>query len=408
MDNGFIFGDGRIADIIKAIQLFENNTIKNISAEKKLFHLCHYLQMPVAVFDNMIIQNSPVLRTIKGHSFEVFFDNLLQSNGIDVEEAGGDTAVDRRVNNHTLQLKTPTKAGTTGDIVQYKTHKTHGAKSEAESFSYYHRISEFADFLVGLVTYNPLNILIIKREEIPAHPKDNRYIRSPFSTNWTNHPGLNNFSRIGVYKPLRLPEISGRDYFLLPECSKILGIPSSYIIDTILNEKNFRIWDMSIRGFARETIFDLILKNRQIKTESPAKIKDKRADKADFAVLTKEGYKLLQIKGVSINNCDFAQTDPVIGVETQLTRGRVNDHPTQSRLYYIVDFDFLVIGLDPAITLICRKCCGFQPLLEWEFYTIPTGVLQRHHKHPQCLKTLQKFRYMEIQQYKMNNNTFKL
>jgi len=401
------FGTGRIAEIIKGIEQIENNTIKNISAEIKLNYLCHCLQMPILVFDNMITQNPPVFRTIKGHVFEVFFDKLLMENGIKVDEVGGDTAVDRMVNNHSLQIKTPTEAGTTGDIVQFKTHKTHGAKSEAESLSYYHLFSEFAAFLVGLVSYNPLRILILNQEEIPPHPKDGRHILSPFSINWREHPGLNNFSRIGIKKQLSPPVISGKDYSLLPECSKKLEVSSTYVIDAILKEKNFRVWDMSIRGFARETIFEIILKNNQLEIVPPAKIKAERADKADFAVLTKEGYKLLQMKGLSINNCDFSQTNPIISVETQLTRGRVNDHPTQSRLYYIDDFDYLVIGIDPAITSICHKCCNFPPAFEWEFYIIPTNKLKRHKEFYRRLKTLQKFTYMEIQQYKMNDNTFK-
>jgi hypothetical protein len=401
------YGTGRIAEIISVIQSIENNTIKNISAEKKLSYLCHCLQMSNSVFDNMITQNPPVLRTIKGHVFEIYFDNLLMNNGIKIDEVGGDSAVDRIVNNYSLQIKTPYKAGTTGDIVQYKTHKTHGAKSEAESLSYYHKISEFADFLVGLVSYNPLNILILKRNEIPTHPKDSGYILSPFSVNWKNHPGLNDFSRIGINKQLSLPAISSNDFSLLPECSKKLGVPSSYIIDAILKEKNFRIWDMSIRGFARETIYKTVLKNYQFRIVPPNKIGAERADKADHAILTEQGYILLQMKGVSINNCDFSKNNPVIGVETQLTRGRVNDHPTQSRLYYVTDFNYLIIGIDPPITSICHKCCGIPPAFEWEFYTIPTDILKRHKEFPHRLKTLQKFKYMEIQKYKMNDSTFK-
>ena len=139
----------------------------------------------------------------------------------------------------------------------------------------------------------------------------------------------------------------------------------------------------------------------------PKKIKAERADKSDHAVRTKQGYKFLQIKGLSTTKCDFSQTNPILIVETMLTRGRVNDHPTQSRLYYITDFDYLVIGIDPPITSICHKCCGFTPAFEWEFYTIPTSELQKHKKIPHRLNALQKFTYMEIQQYKMNDNTFK-
>ena len=38
----------------------------------------------------------------------------------------------------------------------------------------------------------------------------------------------------------------------------------------------------------------------------------------------------------------------IIDIETQLSRGRVNDHPTQSRLYHFTDFEYLILALDPS------------------------------------------------------------
>lgn len=85
------------------------------------------------------------MRTVKGHVFETYFDDLIESCGQESEGIGGDSGIDRIVNGITLQLKTPTAAGTKGPYVQYKTHKTHGAKSEQGSYDYYHTVDEFAD-----------------------------------------------------------------------------------------------------------------------------------------------------------------------------------------------------------------------------------------------------------------------
>jgi hypothetical protein len=178
-----LYGTGSIKEIISALKKqYEVNSVKELTEKQKLDCLCHILQLTYSQLDQLIALNSPVFRTVKGHVFEAIFDHLVEACGQEVIEVGGDEAVDRIVNGIKLQLKTPTLAGTKGRLVQYKTHKTHGAKSELESLDYYHHKAEFADYLVGLISYSPLRILFLKKDELPTHLQSPEHIISPFTT----------------------------------------------------------------------------------------------------------------------------------------------------------------------------------------------------------------------------------
>ena len=102
-----MYGSGRIAEIITHL-LTESceDHIEDISVKKKVSALCEALDLSASELDNLILDNSPVLRTVKGHVFETYFDTLLRTNGYEVTEIGGDNAVDRVVNGFSLQLKT--------------------------------------------------------------------------------------------------------------------------------------------------------------------------------------------------------------------------------------------------------------------------------------------------------------
>jgi hypothetical protein len=284
-------------------------------------------------------------------------------------------------------------------MVQFKTHKTHGAKSEIESIDYYSRIEHFADYLVGLVSYEPLNILIMSPDEIPRHKSSHNHIQSPFTIDWTTAKGLNAFDRLGL-DPSKIKRF-GQDgkNELLPKTASRIGVESGVILRTILSNSNFRIWDMSIRGFIREVVFKESLTASGVKFVNPSETGKPRFDKADLAIPVRDKFVMLQMKGISTNNCKFDLSDPEIATETQLTRGRVNDHPTQSRLYLKSDFDTLIIGLDPPVTQLCRERLGQRPELKWEFYAIPVAELEVHGTMPHRLKSLQKFRYSQLQKY---------
>ncbi len=395
------YGTGRIGEIINALKDKFSADIIDIPAEAKLSALCEVTQLTSLDFDKLISENSPVLRTVRGHTFESFFDNLIRQSGHEITEVGGDDSVDRIVNNRTLQLKTYTKAGTSGVEVQFKTHKTHGAKSEQESFDYYHTASDFAEFLVGLISYDPLNILVLGRNELPRHSKSPEHILSPFSITWEGHPGLNNFKRISATLEIIPSSNTLGLNELLPKTAAKIGVGSDVILNTILNNANFRIWDMAIRGFAREIAFSNYIKAHSVKIYNPSSARTERSDKADYALRRSGKYVFMQMKGVSTNHCDFSADVPLIATETQLTRGRVNDHPTQSRLYLNSDFDFLILGIDPPINKLCQAKILQEAKLEWAFYAIPTEKLEKHKAMPNRLKYLQKFLYTDLQKYKV-------
>lgn len=361
------------------------------------------MQINAEELDNVIAKNSPVLRPVKGHCFEKYFDEVCIRNQISCEIVGGDSSVDRIVNKKSLQLKTPTLAGTKENVVIYKTHNTHGAKSEQESMSYYHTEDSFADYLVGLISYKPERLIILRKKDLPKHSKNKKYIQSPFKVIWDNHPGLNNFDILGISKAVSYPSGDKKEPIFKQTALEIginhLGsLADKLIVESIVSKSNFRIWDMSIRGFLREQVFKNKTANSSVnvkKTENSAK---NRTDKADFNILDSrisKSMESVQIKGISTNNCKFDGKDSLIVTETQLTRGRVNNHPTQSRLYLRSDFKYLLLVLDPPISRLCnqKESC-------WEYYLIPVSDLNPHSTYKNRLASHQRFSYETIQKYK--------
>ena len=396
------FGTGRIGEIINGLEKSLGKKIREIPYDSKIKGICAAMQITPGELDDVIAKNSPVLRPVKGHCFEIYFDETLNQNNVSCEIVGGDSSVDRIVNNKSLQLKTPTLAGTKQNVVTYKTHNTHGAKSEQESMSYYHSEESFADYLVGLVSYQPERLIILKKKDLPRHGKDKRYIQSPFSVTWKEHLDLNNFTNLGVTKNITFPSGDKKTPLFKKTAAEIginhLGsLADKLIVESIVSESNFRIWDMSIRGFLREQVFRKKADSSGIivrKTENSAK---NRTDKADFNIQkTKNSKKMesVQIKGISTNNCKFFGLDSLIVTETQLTRGRVNNHPTQSRLYLRSDFQYLLLVLDPPISKLCN-----QQESRWEYYLIPESNLLSHSTFKNRLSSHQRFSYREMQKF---------
>lgn len=398
---------GRIEEIIEVLQAyFKVNTLQEISASTKLEILCYVLQLDLEDFDNLIINNPQVLRTITGHSFETVMDKLWKSNNIEYNIIGGDSEIDRGVNGFSLQLKTPYKKGTTKKAVSYKTHKTHGPKSQKESQDYYSKVSEFADYLLGLVSYSPFTVVLINKNELPTFQDNPNYIESPFKYDLITCKTKNDFSLIGISN-FSIPD----NFFtidpskeLLPKTTKKLGLNTDIVVDTILQPSNFRIWDMNIRGFARESALNKLLDSYDIEHLDPKTVLTQRADKTDLVLkdLTNANIKL-QVKGITLRGTDFCGQKSIIDVETQLSRGRVNDHETQSRLYKTTDFDYLIIALDPVYSMRLNKEINLPSVYEWQFYYIPQKLLKPHATYTNRINSHQKFKYTDLQQYKIDS-----
>ena len=396
--------NGNIDSIILKIEEMGFRDVHNAPTEIKLSELCHSLQVAPVELDDIICENFPVLRTVKGHAFETFIDMSLLGHA-NISSVGGDSHIDRMINGRSVQIKTPYSRGSSGDYVSFKTNKTHGAKSEKESMDYYQDVDSFAEYLVGLVSYEPLNVLIMKRSELPLHKRckgegEIRKIKSPFKIEWRTHPGLNAWHRLGISDINILSFYSESE--LLPKTSSILNLNTDVVLNTVLSRENFRIWDMAIKGYALEEVFKKKLESQKVSHIDPKNTGRIRKEKSDV-VLTEavtQEEKFFQIKGISLGNCKFDYNEVVLAAETQLTRGRVNDHPTQSRLYRSDDFEFLLLGVNPTISR--RAGLGFS----WNFYAIPTCDLRTHSKFPSRLNAVQRFKLDDLSGYKISDSWY--
>jgi hypothetical protein len=397
---------GQLSEVIAAaIADCKVQNVKCLTLSQKLDALCDSLGFTHAQLDALIVENSPVMRTVKGHCFEAFFDELLEDAGYCVEVQGGDDPVDRIVHGNTLQLKTPNTSGTKNGNVEYKTHKTHGAKSEREGMNYYHLRSEFASFLVGLISYEPLRILVLERNELPGHPKDANRIRSPFKLEWGRHEALNAFSRIGIdFQKLKAVQRSAKSLWL-PRSAAAIGVHDEVIVQTLFSEENFRIWDMSVRGFACEHALIDILKQRGKTVLEPTHCSRDRANKSDLALVlaSGSGCRHFQVKGLTFSQCLVDAEEPIVDIETQLSRGRVNDHPTQSRLYLESDFDGVIVALGPPMADTFLAATGQNREGSWKFYEIPTSDLVRHPSYPTRIKSHQRLAFLDLQAYSIDD-----
>ena len=116
------------------------------------------------------------------------------------------------------------------------------------------------------------------------------------------------------------------------------------------------------------------------------------------------------MKGLSVNTCDFEAG--VVGVEVQLSRGRINDHETQSRMYLKStpdfnkalgpDFDFLILVIDPPLVSMLPGV-GKQ---EWRFYCIPIEDLVSHPNYSHRHKPFQKFSMQALERYRITDIWF--
>lgn len=394
---------GRISEIYNLAEEYFNCPPSDLNPEIKLEILCTVMNITPHDLDAIIAYHPQVSRTIKGHAFEVAFDTMMLYNGIDCKEIGGDTDIDRIINGATLQLKTPFMNGCNYEkgIVSYKTHKTHGAKSLTESIDYYHKVSDFADYLVGLVTYEPFQVLIVPKEDLPRVKRSQAYIQSPMYLDFLSSNKLNNFRQLGITQSMEFPShlLTLDDDECLPAASNYLHLKSDFILRSIFIKDNFRIWDMNIRGFIREHVLNNVLLKNGIESYPAEIIHSKRSDKCDLLIKS-NGSKpqRFQVKGLTWNGCCLDGPYTTIDCETQLSRGRVNDHPTQSRLYLSTDFDYLIIAMEPPYVNTLSLHAFGESNYNWKFYCIPTSDLRRHRLYTNRIASHQHIPFKELEE----------
>lgn len=401
-----IYG-GRISEIIDIAEKFFDTKAGDLHPEIKADILCSVMRITRKDLDSVIANHSEVSRTIKGHAFEVVFDAMMAINDINCIEVGGDTDVDRIVNDYSLQLKTPFVNGCSEGIVSYKTHKTHGAKSQTESVDYYHKVEDFADFLVGLVSYEPFTVLIVPKESLPRVSEHSNHIQSPMYLNIDNPATNNNFKQLDITRKMYFPTnlLSPTNNECLPISSELLQLKSDYILRAIFIKDNFRIWDMNMRGFIREHILLKHLAAHRIKAYPTTITGLERPDKCDLVLKNiNNNYVRFQIKGLTWNGTTLDGINTTIDCESQLSRGRVNDHPTQSRLYKITDFENLIIAIDPPYSNTLSIHTFKRYDYRWNFYCIPMSKLRKHHVYTNRVASHQYISYKELQKYRIDSS----
>ena len=213
------------------------------------------IKMISAEFDGFCGGQPHILRNLRGHAFEVWFDELMARSGYDCREVGGDEVTDRTLNGHTLQLKTPHWRGTTQDkTVAYRMHKTHGRERHPEAL---YLPGEFADFFVGLhpdgnVIICPADELTTRRQLSPR-AKWGEYIADPLPFDWDTK-WLNRYDLLGIdHTKLVFQDTSAGE--ILPRISKAIGYSDLQIIKGIMSDENFRVWNQLIVGSVREFHF---------------------------------------------------------------------------------------------------------------------------------------------------------
>lgn len=262
---------------------------------------------------------------------------------------------------------------------------------------------------MGLISYSPLRLIIVPKEELPRVSGHPEYIESPLFLNFADSSRVNDFAQLGLPSSLRFSDdiLEPEDRECLPASSRLLNLKSDFILKAIFKKDNFRIWDMNIRGFLREHIFQNVLSRHRIVSYPVAAPGTGRADKRDLVLRSKDGaFVKFQIKGLTWGSCRLDGSQTLIDCETQLSRGRVNDHPTQSRLYLATDFDFLIIALEPPYTQALTLAAWGEGDFGWQFYCLPMDRLQKHPSFPNRVFSHQRILFRDLKAYAIDESWF--
>ena len=91
------------------------------------------------VIDDLVVSDANILRPVKGHAFEILFDEIITKKlNYVVQDCGGDSDIDRIVivgnKSFTMQLKTPAvRTIIPGIKFGVNLHKTHGPEKRPQN-----------------------------------------------------------------------------------------------------------------------------------------------------------------------------------------------------------------------------------------------------------------------------------
>ncbi|MDG5789449.1 hypothetical protein QA612_18485 [Evansella sp. AB-P1] len=331
-----------------------------------------------SVIDDLVVSDANILRPVKGHAFEILFDEVaIKSLGATVQDVGGDTSVDRELINgqmkkHTLQLKTPASSTIKlGKKFGVSLHKTHGQEKRPKNLYPMnwpcpiceHDGDVFPDFLVIL---HPVSgVLIVPKVAIPESQKYPGHFADPAYFEWDSE-WLNRWDLLG-YPDLKGKTLERRSIPLqekLPKIAKEVNLTDLEIVEMWIKPENFRMIDMNLRGNLREPIFTDKLLEKGVITEEPTHAYPK------YDRITKLTRQRVQIKGPSKNLTKPERN--IIGAEVMGTHGR-----DANRRYSQKDFDYFGLVIDP------NKLPPHLDLKmnDYHFCLIPVNALPLHYKN---------------------------
>jgi hypothetical protein len=314
----------KLSDFTKQEKVTEQEKVEDFHS--KVWHI------PWGILDDLFLSSESIYRPLRGYAFETWFKKLLEANKVKVVMGSGDDIVDMKIDNVTLQLKTPYWRGTKdGKIIAYRFHKTHGPERFPDVL---YSPEEFADFLVGWMP--DFKILICPKSALPLSRTYKGKISDPVKFPWKNE-WIGRFDLIGV-KLKVLPGALKYSNKLLPKSGVALKLSDAEIIETIMNPANFRLFEQNLKGQLREHVCVEELKRRGIVLHPPKVSTFSTAPGVKLDGTLEDGRKI-QIKGItrSISN------GRILGVEIKGSHGRI-----PNRLYMPSAFDVLIIAIDPG------------------------------------------------------------
>ncbi|MHA1342084.1 MAG: hypothetical protein ACTSO2_19110 [Promethearchaeota archaeon] len=305
--------------------------------------------VPWSLIDEVVISNANILRPVKGHAFEILFDEIVRKYLKCQFFRGprGDTDIDRILinksgNKITMQLKT-CAVSTIKENIKFgvSLHKTHGLEKRPRNLYPIkwpcplcpHDGEEFPDFLIILHPKN--GILIVPKDRIPESKTYRGHYADPAMFDWDSE-FLNRWDLLGFDEFLgkSLERRSVPPQKKLPKIAQIVKLTDEEIVQMWLMPENFRTLEMNLKGNLREPALANWLRENNISATIPTKIAYPKYD-----IITKNGTRI-QIKGISRGLCNLDKN--IIGVEVM---GSHRQGP--ERMYSDGDFDFLGLVIDP-------------------------------------------------------------
>lgn len=337
------------------------------------------VDVPWSIIDEVVVSNQNILRPVKGHAFELLFDEIVHKYlRCEIKPGpGGDTDVDRILINGKgeriiLQLKTFATA-TVMENVRFgvSLHKTHGEERRPRNLYPIHWPcpycdhdgEAFPDFLILL--HPEKGVLIIPKDKIPESKTYLGHYADPAVFDW-NSEWINRWDLLGfpAFRGKSLERRFVPKQEKLPQIAEIVHLTDYEIVQMWLMPENFRTLEMNLKGNLREPAFATWLKDLGVESHAPADVAYPKYDR-----VTSKGTRI-QIKGPSKNLCNTAKK--IIGVEVMGSHRQGAD-----RMYSESDFDYLGLVIDP------RYIPDDIPLdkSRYHYCLIPLGELPLHYKN---------------------------